>query len=196
MPELQSLPLFPLSTIVLPEGLLPLRLFERRYLDMISACSKSGTGFGFCLIRDGQEAFKPAEPYSLGTEVMIVDFDQGKDGLLHIVAQGRQEFELHDFTVGESGLLTGQIELLPRDTQQTDEDFSDLAGKLGQILQFMEGQVDYPDARLDDAEWVTNRLLELLPLDAEHKFELLQLRTVDARLKALLKLPFKIEEKD
>ncbi|MBX2826377.1 MAG: LON peptidase substrate-binding domain-containing protein [Gammaproteobacteria bacterium] len=196
MSERQSLPLFPLSTLVLPEGLLPLRLFERRYLDMISACLKSESGFGVCLIREGQEAGTPAVPYSMGTEVTIVDFDQGKDGLLHIVAQGRQEFVLHDFKVNPAGLLIGEVELLPRETTPVEGDFSGLAVNLEKILDYLGGQVDYPVKRLDDAEWVTCRLLELLPLEPRRKFDILQLRTLQARLDALLGLSFSVQEAD
>ena len=83
------LPLFPLSSVVLPDGIMKLRLFERRYIDMVKEpASATGTGFGVCLIKSGNEAGVPSEPYPLGTEVELVDFDQGEDGLLHIVTRG------------------------------------------------------------------------------------------------------------
>jgi len=72
-----QIPLFPLSTVVLPGGQLPLRLFEPRYIDMVKNCFKTGTGFGVCLIKDGADAGQPAQPYPQGTLVAIVDFDQG-----------------------------------------------------------------------------------------------------------------------
>ena len=79
-----QLPLFPLSSIVMPDGLMPLRLFERRYIDMVKNCFKTDTGFGVCLIKEGNEAGEPSTPYPIGTLATIIDFDQGSDGLLHI----------------------------------------------------------------------------------------------------------------
>jgi len=81
-----QLPLFPLSSVVMPGGLMPLRLFERRYIDMVKDCFRNGTGFGICLLKSGREAGAISEPYPLGTRVSIIDFDQGSDGLLHITA--------------------------------------------------------------------------------------------------------------
>ena len=79
-----QLPLFPLSSIVMPDGLMPLRLFERRYIDMVKNCFKTDTGFGVCLIKEGNEAGEPSTPYPIGTLATIIDFDQGSDGLLPV----------------------------------------------------------------------------------------------------------------
>lgn len=191
------LPLFPLSSIVLPDGLLPLRLFEPRYISMVSNCFKSGTGFGVCLIKDGGEAGSPAQPYPLGTLVNIIDFDQGQDGLLHITARGEQEFNLHEFDVEADGLLVGNVTLIERPSiTAIPSDKSDknrvLSDKLGLILDHLEPHISYPERRLDDPEWVCNRLLELLPVDADTRYALLQPSDVDERLAALHELDFRV----
>jgi len=190
---MSTLPLFPLSSIVMPDGRIPLRLFERRYLDMVTNALKTETGFGICLIRDGQEAGAPAEPYNMGTHAKVVDFDQGTDGLLHIVVQGIEEFDLHRFDITDAGLLMGEVTFVQRPRSATEVDYSELAHKLDLILRFVEPRIEYAEKRLDDAEWVTNRLLELLPLEAADKFELLELRSLEARLAALIELPFRVE---
>ncbi len=184
-----QIPLFPLSTVVLPDGLLPLRLFEPRYIDMVKNCFKTNTGFGVCLIKDGQEAGSPALPYSMGTLVSIIDFDQGPDGLLHITAQGEQEFNLSSYSVNSDNLLIGEVELYEQGepTPMTPE-YQDLAHKLSVILQFAEPNVMYKEKHLDNANWVCNRLLELLPLSASSKFEMLQLMDGKSRLNALSNL--------
>ena len=82
------IPLFPLNTVLFPDGLLPLRIFEPRYVDMISECLKSGTGFGVCLISDGQETGQAASIYEIGTLANIVDFQTEEDGLLGITVLG------------------------------------------------------------------------------------------------------------
>jgi len=184
-----QIPLFPLSTVVLPGGLLPLRLFEPRYIDMVKNCFKSNTGFGVCLIKDGQDAGAPALPYSIGTLVNIVDFDQGPDGLLHITAQGEKEFSLSSHSVNSDNLLIGEVELHePFEPTPMTPEYKDLANKLSVILQFAEPNVVYKEKHLDDADWVCNRLLELLPLSSPSKFEMLQLMDGKSRLNALSNL--------
>jgi len=184
-----EIPLFPLSTIVLPDGLLPLRLFEPRYINMVKECFKNETGFGVCLIKDGHEVGVPADPYPQGTLVSLVDFDQGDDGLLHITAQGQQEFNLLSFEKNDEDLLIGQVALFDtgEPTPMADE-YKALGEKLAIILDYVEPSIVYKDKRFDEPDWVCNRMLELLPLTAPSKFELLQLPSNKARLDALLSL--------
>lgn len=184
-----SLPLFPLTGIVLPGGLMPLRLFERRYIDMVSRCLKQESGFGICLIESGLEAGVPAKPYAVGCRANIIDFDQGEDGLLHITAQGDQEFRVNTFAADESELLIGDVTYF----SQTDEPHSqdilpELATKLGLILDYVEPNINYPERKLDDADWVCYRLLELLPLAPQARFELLRMESNAHRMRGLAAL--------
>ncbi len=189
-----KIPLFPLPSIVLPGGTLPLRLFEPRYLRMVSDCFRNGTGFGSCLSRPASGE-GPIKPFPLGTLVKIVDFDQGADGMLHITATGEQEFTLIDITVEKDNLLIGEVELLERPASfAVPPEYSSLAVKLSQILQHIEPHISYPDRDLDDAEWVCNRLLELLPIAADDKYQMLKNFDTHARLKALDALSFSVAE--
>lgn len=191
-----QLPLFPLSSIVLPGGLMPLRLFERRYIDMVKDCFKNGTGFGICLIQNGGEAGVPSEPYPQGTTVSIVDFDQGADGLLHITARGESEFNLLTYASSDTGLLIGEVELLPPKgptVMQPDDEL--LAKKLELILSYLETDTRFEESQLDDADWVCYRLLEVLPLQRDAKFELLQMTSNRDRLEALSSLQIEIAER-
>lgn len=184
-----ELPLFPLSTIVLPGGQLPLRLFEPRYIDMVKNCFKTDSGFGVCLIKDGQDASKPAQPYPQGTMVKIIDFDQGRDGLLHITAEGQQEFNLLTYAANSDDLLIGEVQLLETaGLTQMNSAYTDLSRKLAIILQYVEPGIVYQDKQLDNPDWICNRLLELLPLSAASKFEMLQLPDTKTRLDALVGL--------
>ena len=181
-----EIPLFPLSTVVLPGGKLPLRLFEPRYIDMVKNCFKENSGFGVCLIRDGGEAGAPAQPFPQGTLVTLIDFDQGPDGLLHITAQGQQEFSLLTYSTNDDGLLIGQVQLLePSDTPEMESEYRELSRKLAIILQYVEPNIIYEEKHLEDTQWVCHRLLELLPIAAAAKFDLLQLPTTKSRLDAL-----------
>ncbi len=181
-----ELPLFPLSTVVLPGGKLPLRLFEQRYINMVKDCFKNNTGFGVCLIRDGSEAGTPAQPYPQGTLVSLIDFDQGPDGLLHITAEGQQEFSLLTYAANKDGLLVGEVQLIELgEPPAMEEAYQDLSRKLAIIMQYVEPNIIYETKELDNAEWVCNRLLELLPIAAPAKFDILQLPSSKDRLDAL-----------
>lgn len=191
-----QLPLFPLSSIVLPDGYLPLRLFERRYIEMVKDCFRNDTGFGICLIRKGRESGETAVPYPLGTLVSIVDFDQGTDGLLHITVQGKQEFRLLSHASSDTGLLFGEVELLPaRLPTPMEPEYEMLAQKLELILNYLDTDIRFEEKQLDDADWVCHRLLEVLPLAPEAKFELLQMDSNRERLEALKTLQIEIAER-
>jgi len=190
------LPLFPLSSVVMPDGIMKLRLFERRYIDMVKDCFRNESGFGICLIQDGGEAGEPSTPYPLGTLVSIVDFDQGDDGLLHISALGGQPFRVLSYAADDSGLLIGEVEMQSASpiTEMAPE-FELLAGKLDLILSYVEPEIQYPVKRLDDADWVCHRLIELLPLAPPAKFELLQMVTNRERLEMLASLQIEISDR-
>ncbi len=190
------LPLFPLSSVVLPDGLLPLRIFERRYIDMIKDCFKNDSGFGVCLIKDGKEAGTVAEPYPMGTRVSIVDFDQGDDGLLHITAKGIEEFNILTYSANDDGLIIGEVAPIVRGTATPMEpQFAELSQKLKIILNYLESDSRFSEPQLDDADWVIHRLLEVLPLENDAKFELLQMGSNRERLEALGSLQIEIAER-
>ncbi len=192
-----NIPLFPLSSIVLPGGRLPLRLFEPRYIRMVSECMKKDGGFGICLARPQGTAGLDAKPFPLGAVSKVIDFDQGSDGLLHITVLGEQEFTIESFHVESDGLLIGEVVLQQRPAATPmPSAYSGLAVKLSQILDHLEPHISFPDRDLDDAEWVCNRLLELLPIDADHKYEMLSNFDTNSRLKALDEMAFTITEED
>lgn len=177
----------------MPGGLLPLRLFEQRYIEMVKNCFKTDTGFGICLIKNGTEAGEPSQPYPVGTEVSIIDFDQGADGLLQITTRGETEFRLLAYTTTDKKLLIGDIEHLPPEPPlDMQPEYELLARKLDLILQYVEPDVAYPEKRLDDADWVCHRLLELLPLAAPVKYRLLQMQGNRERLESLGSLQIEI----
>ena len=181
-----QIPLFPLPSVVMPDGLMPLRIFERRYIDMVRNCFRQESGFGICLVREGAEVGNAATPYPYGTLTSIVDWDQDDSGLLLIVAKGQQKFRILDTHVDESALLNGNVELLPAEpTQPVPSEYHFLQEAMRQILEQVEGNIDYPDPQLDDALWLGSRFVELLPLSAQLRHELLSLDQPLERLSAL-----------
>lgn len=170
----------------MPGGLMPLRIFERRYIDMIRSCFREESGFGICLVKEGAEVGAAAITYPYGTLTNIVDWDQDDSGLLLIVAQGQQKFRIIDTHVDNSELLHGNIELLPAEASQpVPDEYGFLQEAMQQILEQVEGNIDYPDPQLNDALWLGSRFVELLPLSAELRHDLLSLDQPLERLAAL-----------
>lgn len=180
-----TLPLFPLGTVLFPGGQLPLRIFEPRYLSMVSRCMREEHGFGVVLIEKGSEV-GPAEFATLGTVAEIVDWHQGSDGLLELVAEGRERFRVTDYEQQADGLYVGTIEMLVREPREgLTEHFSGLAALLKVLLQEAGAPYDSMPTDFDDASWVGYRLAELLPLPVSLKQSLLELEDARRRLERL-----------
>lgn len=170
-----TIPIFPLHSVLFPGGPLVLRIFETRYLDMVSRCLREGSGFGVALIREGQEVGKAAEVYEVGTLGRISYWEQRKDGLLGITLTGEQRYRILGSDVAENQLRTAKVELLPnvRPTP-LPEKYQHLAHLLERMLSELEPPYATLVQELDNAEWVGARLVELLPLELVQKQWLLQ----------------------
>ncbi len=177
-----KVPLFPLSTVLYPGGPLPLRIFEPRYLDMISRCLKSDVPFGVLLIKSGNET-GPAKTYDVGTLARIIDWYQGSDGLLGITAIGEQRFRLKSVERQPDGLNIGEIELLePEDQHLLPEEYKPLAGILAGVLDDLGRLYESLDRQYDDAGWVGYRFAEILPITPEQKQSCLEANDALQRL--------------
>jgi Lon protease-like protein len=162
-------PLFPLNTVLFPGGPLPLRIFEARYLDMVGRCLKEDSPFGVVLIREGGEV-GPAETHDVGTLARIVDWYQGSDGLLGVTARGDRRFRVLATERQPDGLNVGEIELLPEEVDvPLPEEYRPMATILSGVLDDLGRLYEDLERRLDDAGWVTNRFVEILPIDLEEK---------------------------
>ncbi len=188
MIETQSLPLFPLRTVLMPGGSLGLRIFETRYLDLVRDCARNASGFGVCLILDGAEAGQPAVPAMFGTEAKIEDFDRTDDGLLALRVRGTRRFQVNTTSVRSNGLIVGDVSWREPDV---DDELRPEHALLGTVLQRILEQAggehaDAPPACFDEAAWVGWRLAEVLPIDDALRLALLQDDDPHARLDRLL----------
>jgi Lon protease-like protein len=184
----ESLGLFPLHAVLLPGGVLGLRVFEPRYLDLVRDCGRDGSGFGVCMIIDGEEAGAAAMPAAFGTEARIEDFGSDERGLLTLRVRGHRRFHVRRTRVRDSGLVVGEVAWCDPDP---DDELRAEHAVLGTLLQRLFEQVGGENAaagprQLDDAAWVGWRLAELLPLDNLQRQALLQQDDPHARLQHLL----------
>ena len=176
-------PLFPLNVVLFPGGPLPLRIFETRYIDMVGERMRSDGPFGAVLIRDGVAAGGPAATFKTGTLARITDFYQGSDGLLGITAIGEQRFRLLDAERASNGLNIGTIERIPDELAvPLPTGAQALADILSSVLDDLGKLYETLPRRLDDAGWVANRFIEILPLRLDQKQALLEDNDPLARL--------------
>lgn len=187
---MSDIPLFPLSSVLLPHGQMPLQIFEQRYLDLVKDCMRSDTGFGVVWIRRGAEIAQrgKAEPDlgDYGTYARIIDWDQLSNGLLGITIRGGEIFELDETYRADSGLVMGtvrmQAALEPAPMLGNWQSLADVLHSLETHphVQRMNLGVDY-----DNAWQVAFTLVQLLPLDEALKYELLGSENLDALIREL-----------
>lgn len=181
-----QVPLFPLNTVIFPGGVLALRIFEPRYLRMVSECMRNEAVFAIALIRKGEEAGEAAKSYNVGTLVRIVDFSQEKDGLLSIVVKAENRFELKDVEVEHDQLIRAKVRLLPDvETQGLPSRHADLAKLLKSLREQLGGNYARYPVDYDNAVEVSHRLMEMLALPVTRKQTYLERPDVGKELNSL-----------
>jgi Lon protease-like protein len=180
-PPIERVSLFPLNTVLFPDGLLPLKIFEQRYLEMTKRCLRDATPFGVCLIREGAEVGVPAVPARVGCLARITEWDMPQLGVFHLLAQGTQRFRIAEYRADDSGLISAAVELWPPEPEQ--------APREPLCVETLRAAMDKLDARnfpsprrFDDAAWVGYRLTEAMPIPLEIKQNLLELTDPHKRL--------------
>lgn len=183
-----EVPLFPLNTVLFPEGLLPLRIFERRYLDMVRDCARDDSPFGVCLTQDSEASGAAVGAAETGTLARITDWYTLEDGLLGVSATGAERFVTEEAWREPDGLVRARVRLLPEPPRTAvPEAYALLSEVLDRFMDKVgEHYPQFTAAHLQDAAWVGYRLAELLPLSGVEKQHLLELDDPVARLQVLL----------
>lgn len=192
-----ELPLFPLHTVLFPDGLLPLKIFEARYLDMARACLRDDSPFGVCLLKSGGEVAQddvPCVPEMVGTLARIEHCDVDEHGILLVRARGTQRFRLLSHRKEASGLLVGMAEPLPEDAALDGADAVAKFGACSEVLERIIETIRERDAdsvpfaepfRFDDPSWVSNRLAEILQIPLRARQKLMELIDAGERIDAV-----------
>lgn len=183
----QAVPLFPLNALVCPGGRIPLRIFEARYLDMVSRCLKNETGFVIVLLREGEPYSEDESPfYAYGTYCRIVDFSKTDKGLLQITVEGERRVRIGQAQQQQDGLWVGAIAPLEESgyvaLPQRYDELREVLMALVQhpLIEELNLAIDYEDGR--QVAW---RLTELLPLDNCEKQRLLEMDDTLHRLESI-----------
>ena len=194
MNEMDWLPLFPLQTVLFPGGVLPLRVFETRYVDMVRERMKRNAPFGVVAIQSGDEVGTAAEPWLVGTLAHIVEWDMPELGVLLLETRGGERFRVIEKRVQPSQLIEARIALLPATEISSHEDTLTVCANvlrvvIDDLLEQAREQAGksfinpFPEPhQLNSAGWVANRWSEMLPITLEQKQALLEMTNDDDRL--------------
>ncbi len=181
-----KLPIFPLRTVLYPGGRLPLRVFEQRYMDMVKGCLKDEQPFGICGIASGPEVGGVAQFEDVGTLARIVNWDMPQLGILNLVTEGGSRFKVDERGVTDAGLATASVTLL------RDEDAAAALEPPGALVDLLHkliekvGTEHFAECRhFDDANWVSYRLAEILPIKMTVKQKLLEVNDSEVRLRVI-----------
>jgi uncharacterized protein len=199
---MSAIPLFPLQSVLFPDGWLSLRIFEPRYLDLIKRCRQQDQPFGVVALSEGSEVRQRASEgagfaserfHVIGTLARIEHFEQPQPGLMRIRCRGGQRFRLLASECLPHGLWTGSAELIERDADvPVPPDLARVSRLLQTLLHTLETGAAaeelplQPPYRWDDCGWLANRWCELLPLPAEDKQRLLSLDNPLLRLELVV----------
>jgi Lon protease-like protein len=179
----QSVPIFPLNAVLYPGALLPLRIFEARYMDMAKDCLKRSSPFGVCLITEGQEVGSPAAHERVGCLARLADVDMEELGVLKARAEGTDRFRVVSSEISKQGLIVGEVEPLQPEADAIDAPgLADCAEFLRKAIAGIGPERFREPFRFDDATWVGFRLAEILPLRNDVKQKLLELTDATLRL--------------
>jgi uncharacterized protein len=193
MPTL-TFPLFPLGTVLFPDGVLPLQIFEVRYLDMVSRCIAEGTPFGVVLLTHGNEVRTPEGQerfVTSGTLASVHESTSASPGLLQVVCRGGTRFHVLSSERRPNGLWMAETELMPDDRRiPVPSELQGASDALDKVLASLHEVPEQrwpvqPPFRLDDCGWVANRWCELLPLPNTQKHSLLTLDNPVIRLELM-----------
>jgi hypothetical protein len=187
VPEQRETFIFPLHTVLFPGGILPLKIFEQRYIEMTKICLRDNRPFGVCQIREGRETGAPALPEPIGCFATITQWDMPQ-GLFQLIVRGGERFRIIGETrVAANGLISAQVELLPPESAAAEMDIT--CCEVLKVVIDKVGAANFPEPiRLDDPAWVAYRLAEILPVDAAVKQRLLELQDSAARFSLLRRI--------
>lgn len=171
----EPLPLFPLGTVLYSQGLLPLRIFEPRYIDLISASLRNRAPFGIVPLLKGTEVGIGAVFHVTGVAATVVAWDQGGDGLLHIQVEGGARFLVHSHERQADGLVIASISWNAPDVDEPiPPDLAHLSGFLQRIFEENRDRVPYKTWQMLSSLWVSQRLAEVLPLAMHERIAILE----------------------
>ena len=188
---MSALPLFPLQSVLFPGGLLGLKVFEARYLDLVGDCLRTQQPFGVVALRKGSEVRAPGDAAvefePVGCLAELIEVDSAQPGILQARCRGTQRFRIDGTAQRADGLWTAEVALLAADPAvlpgaELVGSAQGLANAIATLRQ--QGSTPFLEPyHFDQAGWLANRWCEILPIPLAAKQKLMELDDPLVRLK-------------
>jgi Lon protease-like protein len=177
----RGFPLFPLPIVALPGERVPLHVFEDRYRTMVERCllaepGSPGRQFGIVWLADDE-----LKGVGCACEIESV-LERLPDGRLNILVRGTRPFRLLERNE-DLPYPAGAIQFLDEQREETDVEAASAAREL--YAQLVEQATDQRPAAEELSNLDAYAMAATVQFDAEAKQELLELRSENARLRAL-----------
>jgi Lon protease-like protein len=190
LPESSALPLFPLRSVLFPGGLLSLKVFEARYLDLVSQCLRTQRPFGVIALRQGQEVRREGDAVAfeaVGCLAELIEVDSEQAGILQVRCRGTQRFRVSATRQRDDGLWLAMVDWIdPDERVPPSEGFIDSVRALANAIQMLRQRGPLPFLEpflFDEAGWIANRWCEILPIPLAARQKLMELEDPQVRLK-------------
>ena len=184
-----ELPLFPLQAVLFPGGQVGLKVFEARYLDLMTTCLREREPFGVVALSSGREVREGDAAVAfeaVGTLAELIAADSDRPGILYVRCRGSQRFRVRSSRQQADGLWLARTSPIPDDDALAPtEALTDTARSLANMIAKLKAQNESPflqPYRFDDAGWVANRWCEILPISQAAKQKLMELSDPLVRL--------------
>jgi Lon protease-like protein len=185
-----ELPLFPLQAVLFPGGLLSLKVFEARYLDLVGSCMRESKPFGVVALKSGSDMLgagnTPVTFEGRGTMAELIEVDSAQTGILLVRCRGMQRFDVRASRQQSDGLWIAQAAVVPDDEPVAPAEAAhDTVRGLANAIATLKAQGAEPflePYRFDHAGWVANRWCEILPISIAAKQKLMELPDAQIRL--------------
>ena len=146
-----NIPLFPLGSTLFPDGLLALKIFEVRYLDMTKTCFKQQSPFGVVTLTQGPEVRIPGKEVEfaeIGTLAHMIEFDAVQPSLFMLRCQGGKRFRILERSLAPNGAWSAEIELIDDDPQiEVPPELTPTSQALARLIESFEEQGIDPSER-------------------------------------------------
>lgn len=190
----ESVPLFPLQTVLFPGGILGLKVFETRYLDLMGHCMRQGEPFGVVCLKQGTEVQRAGSASDTATRLeacatlaQLDEVDADQPGILQIRCIGTQRVKISHPRQQADGLWRAQgVPVEPDEAAAPPDALQGTVQALVEAIGSLRDQGLEPFTlphQLGHAGWVANRWCEILPISLAAKQRLMELEDPVMRLK-------------
>jgi len=118
---MKSIFIFPLPLILMPNQILPLKIFEQKYLFMTKECIKNNEPFGINYKYIDEENNKEPLLDTIGCTANIVEWDMPELGIFILQTKGNETYEINSFKNLSNGLIEAKVNYLTDYETETDE---------------------------------------------------------------------------